>query len=58
MMNRTGQQGDAVPTHLVAKVLASHADPGGAGKRLVEDDHLSCAQKQRPADRHHTFGSN
>ena len=30
-MNGAGEQGDAVPTHLVAKVLAGHADLGGAG---------------------------
>ena len=30
-MNRAGEQGDAVPAHLIAKVLAGHADPGGAG---------------------------
>ena len=30
-MNRTGEQGDAMPAHLIAKVLASHTDPGGAG---------------------------
>ncbi len=26
LMNRTGQQGDAVPSHLVAEVLAGDAD--------------------------------
>ena len=31
LMNRAGEQGDAVPPHLVAKVLAGHTDPGGAG---------------------------
>ena len=32
LMNRTGQKGDAVPAHLITEVLASHADPGGAGR--------------------------
>ena len=27
LMNRTGEQGDAVPAHLIAKVLTGHADP-------------------------------
>lgn len=27
LMNRAGQQGDAVPADLIAEVLASHADP-------------------------------
>ena len=27
LMNRTGQQCDAVPANLIAKVLAGHADP-------------------------------
>jgi hypothetical protein len=31
LMNRTGQQSDAVPTHLVAEVLAGDADGTGAG---------------------------
>jgi hypothetical protein len=30
-MNRAGEQGDAVSAHLISEVLASHADPGGAG---------------------------
>jgi len=30
-MDWAGEQGDAVPTDLVAEVLASHTDPGGAG---------------------------
>ena len=32
VMNRAGQQGDAVPAHLITEVLASHTDPGGAGR--------------------------
>lgn len=31
LMNQTGQQGDAVPVHLVADVLAGDADGTGAG---------------------------
>jgi hypothetical protein len=31
LMNRTGQQGDAVPADLVAEVLAGNADGTGAG---------------------------
>jgi len=31
LMNRTGQQGDAVPAHHITEVLASHADLWGAG---------------------------
>ena len=31
LMNRAGEQGDAVPTDLVTEVLAGHADPGGVG---------------------------
>ena len=27
LMNRAGEQRDAVPTHLITKVLASHTDP-------------------------------
>ena len=30
-MNRTGKKSDAVPADLIPKVLASHANPGGAG---------------------------
>ena len=31
LVNRTGQQGDAVVADLVTEVLAGHADPGAAG---------------------------
>ena len=31
LVNRTGEQGDAVPAYLITEVLASHADPLGAG---------------------------
>ena len=27
LVNRAGQQGDAVPAHLITEVLASYADP-------------------------------
>jgi len=33
-MNRTGQKCDAVPANLIAKVLAGHTDPGGAGRTM------------------------
>jgi hypothetical protein len=32
LVNRTGQQSDAVPADLIAEVLASHADLWGAGE--------------------------
>ena len=32
LMNRTGQQVDAAQSHLVAEVLAGHANPCGAGR--------------------------
>jgi hypothetical protein len=31
-MNRAGEQGDAVPADLIAKVLTGDADLGGSGK--------------------------
>lgn len=31
LVDRAGEQGDAVPAHLITEVLAGHADPGGAG---------------------------
>jgi hypothetical protein len=31
LMNRAGEQCDAVPAHLITEVLTGHADPGGAG---------------------------
>ncbi len=31
LVNRTGEQGDAVPAHLIAKVLAGDADGTGTG---------------------------
>jgi len=31
-MNWAGEQGDAMPADLITEVLASHADPGGAGR--------------------------
>jgi len=40
MMNRTGEQGDAVPTHLITKVLAGHADLGGSGGNQDNDIQL------------------
>ena len=37
LVNRAGEQGDAVPTHLIAEVLASHADLWGAGESAEGD---------------------
>jgi len=31
LMNRAGEQGDALPAHLIAKVLTGDANTGGAG---------------------------
>ena len=41
LVNRTGQQGDAVPAHLVAKVLIRRLDRQGVNRMVRSDDSCS-----------------
>jgi len=48
LMNRAGEQGDAVPINLIAKVLTGDANTGGAGWRSKATNGLS-SSTSRPS---------